>query len=116
MKKVFSVFVLLVLCTTTVVSQRSKDVIIEIDGEPVYASEFTRVYLKNLDLVQKESQKDVDGYLDLFIDYKLKIAEASAQGLDQERSEEHTSELQSRPHLVCRLLLEKKKNKHNKQL
>src|SRR2546429_7295783 len=27
-----------------------------------------------------------------------------------ERSEEHTSELQSRLHLVCRLLLEKKKN------
>src|SRR5690554_7368456 len=27
-----------------------------------------------------------------------------------DRSEEHTSELQSRPHLVCRLLLEKKKN------
>src|SRR5690554_6999083 len=27
------------------------------------------------------------------------------------RSEEHTSELQSRPHLVCRLLLEKKKKK-----
>src|SRR5436305_8840518 len=31
--------------------------------------------------------------------------------LDQQRSEEHTSELQSRPHLVCRLLLEKKKKK-----
>src|SRR3989442_10840858 len=29
----------------------------------------------------------------------------------QGRSEEHTSELQSRPHLVCRLLLEKKKKK-----
>src|SRR5690625_3394360 len=29
------------------------------------------------------------------------------------RSEEHTSELQSRGHLVCRLLLEKKKQKHN---
>src|SRR2546422_7598258 len=28
------------------------------------------------------------------------------------RSEEHTSELQSRLHLVCRLLLEKKKNYH----
>src|SRR3954454_25418281 len=28
------------------------------------------------------------------------------------RSEEHTSELQSRPHLVCRLLLEKKKTGH----
>src|SRR2546422_5209583 len=30
-----------------------------------------------------------------------------------ERSEEHTSELQSRLHLVCRLLLEKKKNKRH---
>src|SRR2546429_3479584 len=29
-----------------------------------------------------------------------------------ERSEEHTSELQSRLHLVCRLLLEKKKHKY----
>src|SRR2546429_3991643 len=29
-----------------------------------------------------------------------------------DRSEEHTSELQSRLHLVCRLLLEKKKKKH----
>src|SRR5579872_7571043 len=31
------------------------------------------------------------------------------------RSEEHTSELQSRPHLVCRLLLEKKKKIQNKR-
>src|SRR2546422_8346318 len=31
---------------------------------------------------------------------------------DLSRSEEHTSELQSRLHLVCRLLLEKKKNIH----
>src|SRR5690554_7606412 len=31
----------------------------------------------------------------------------------QSRSEEHTSELQSRPHLVCRLLLEKKKSRTN---
>src|SRR2546422_2276677 len=30
------------------------------------------------------------------------------------RSEEHTSELQSRLHLVCRLLLEKKKKKQNR--
>src|SRR3712207_8152740 len=31
--------------------------------------------------------------------------------LEGERSEEHTSELQSRQYLVCRLLLEKKKNR-----
>src|SRR3990170_7975191 len=33
-----------------------------------------------------------------------------AGGFPLERSEEHTSELQSPDHLVCRLLLEKKKN------
>src|SRR3712207_8775757 len=32
----------------------------------------------------------------------------------KERSEEHTSELQSRQYLVCRLLLEKKKKKKNR--
>src|SRR5690554_3441160 len=37
----------------------------------------------------------------------------SSQKSEPGRSEEHTSELQSRPHLVCRLLLEKKKKKKN---
>src|SRR2546422_6988599 len=36
---------------------------------------------------------------------------ASGGGGGDDRSEEHTSELQSRLHLVCRLLLEKKKKK-----
>src|SRR5258708_30443417 len=35
-------------------------------------------------------------------------------GAERPRSEEHTSELQSPDHLVCRLLLEKKKIKHAK--
>src|SRR2546422_7826824 len=40
-----------------------------------------------------------------------------AAGDLRDRSEEHTSELQSRLHLVCRLLLEKKKkNKENEHL
>src|SRR5436309_7142251 len=36
-------------------------------------------------------------------------------GPGEERSEEHTSELQSRENLVCRLLLEKKKKKKRKK-
>src|SRR3712207_8823433 len=39
------------------------------------------------------------------------IERNSVHGSDS-RSEEHTSELQSRQYLVCRLLLEKKKNDH----
>src|SRR3712207_8267234 len=44
------------------------------------------------------------------------VADLAAQALGQDvrrRSEEHTSELQSRQYLVCRLLLEKKKKKHS---
>src|SRR3712207_8591688 len=40
-------------------------------------------------------------------------ADAGRPGLRGRRSEEHTSELQSRQYLVCRLLLEKKKLKSN---
>src|SRR5687768_18266819 len=36
------------------------------------------------------------------------------EAISNARSEEHTSELQSRLHLVCRLLLEKKKSKYNR--
>src|SRR6266702_5683199 len=39
-----------------------------------------------------------------------------ARSRARRRSEEHTSELQSRGHLVCRLLLEKKKKKPNYRL
>src|SRR2546430_7902316 len=39
---------------------------------------------------------------------RARDAELAAVGLDDVRSEEHTSELQSQSNLVCRLLLEKK--------
>src|SRR5690554_7073512 len=40
---------------------------------------------------------------------RLRAGARGPRALRGRRSEEHTSELQSRPHLVCRLLLEKKK-------
>src|SRR3712207_7692036 len=39
-----------------------------------------------------------------------RLIRLASRGLRPERSEEHTSELQSRQYLVCRLLLEKKNN------
>src|SRR2546422_7349852 len=51
-------------------------------------------------------------------DSVVQIAEDDIRALKEQslgnRSEEHTSELQSRLHLVCRLLLEKKKKKEKK--
>ena len=84
MKNFLSLFILVFLGATTVFSQNKKEVLMTINGDPVYTNEFKRVYKKNLDLVQDESQKDIDGYLNLFVDYKLKIAEAQAQKLDEE--------------------------------
>src|SRR5258708_29873641 len=50
-------------------------------------------------------------HLDELLDHLLRDDEVGNHAV---RSEEHTSELQSPDHLVCRLLLEKKKkNKHN---
>src|SRR5262245_63924524 len=46
-------------------------------------------------------------------DHRLQLVGGDQRRVDRDarRSEEHTSELQSLRHLVCRLLLEKKKNK-----
>src|SRR2546422_1975700 len=59
---------------------------------------------------------DAGGHQDRAGQHGAGLEEALARGADvalldavEERSEEHTSELQSRLHLVCRLLLEKKK-------
>src|SRR3989442_11724685 len=52
-----------------------------------------------------QKRKDLPGMKKTLSKGSLAMLEQGAK----ERSEEHTSELQSRPHLVCRLLLEKKK-------
>lgn len=80
------VIVLVSLMAYSGFSQSKNDVIITVGNTPVKVSEFERVYKKNLDLVQDDTQKTVDGYLDLFIDYKLKVKEAYAQELDKDLS------------------------------
>src|SRR5207249_10758464 len=52
-----------------------------------------------------------DGFLEIFERHVLEPVAHHQPGKLSKRSEEHTSELQSRFDLVCRLLLEKKKKK-----
>src|SRR5690554_4633293 len=62
-----------------------------------------------LDFKFKAIEVEVKVHLHLNLDgFSIEIRDSEIEG-DDTRSEEHTSELQSRPHLVCRLLLEKKK-------
>src|SRR5690554_6976364 len=61
------------------------------------------------------TNRKMEGFILLFGQIFMKIVNTNIIDYNKERSEEHTSELQSRPHLVCRLLLEKKKKKKIKK-
>ncbi|TXE16882.1 peptidylprolyl isomerase [Psychroserpens burtonensis] len=63
---------------------KKDDVLFTVAGDAIMASEFVRVYNKNLDLVKDESQKDIDAYLELFVNYQLKVKEARRLGLDED--------------------------------
>src|SRR3989449_1817908 len=78
------------------------------DGDIVVPSG-TDVYIK---LVQARSAGHMSGRSELGLELVRMEFQGKSYALESnERSEEHTSELQSRLHLVCRLLLEKKKNR-----
>src|SRR6266498_1875930 len=66
-------------------------------------------FLAELEL-REGPRRRLDSLLALIADFDREINTTTTE-IEQRasRSEEHTSELQSRPHLVCRLLLEKKK-------
>ena len=62
------------------------DILFKINNQPVYAEEFVRVYNKNIELIKDESQKDIDNYLELYINYKLKLSDAYLRKLDEKDS------------------------------
>ncbi len=84
-KKSILLFLGVIFCSF-LYGQQKDSVLLMINNSPVYTSEFKRVYLKNIDLVKDESQKDIDEYLELFINYKLKLEEAKEQGLNKKQS------------------------------
>src|SRR2546422_2893484 len=81
----------------------------------------TQVYIEGNRIVEIGKKREADTVIDGkgkialpgFVNLHTHAAMTLFRGWgDDLRSEEHTSELQSRLHLVCRLLLEKKKKKH----
>src|SRR2546422_5019836 len=67
---------------------------------------------RSLDVVERELLPNVPRLGERLLAGAKRLQEKYAV-IGDERSEEHTSELQSRLHLVCRLLLEKKKKIKN---
>src|SRR5690554_8010116 len=86
----------------TVQREIKKQLLIVITSNRGLAGAFNSSVVKKANSVISEAKE---------VGIEVELLTIGKKGFDllkkQERSEEHTSELQSRPHLVCRLLLEK---------
>ena len=81
----FRSFLFGVLCFfwVQIFAQKKDEVLFWIDDEPIYTEEFYRVYNKNKDAVIKSEDQDIDQYLNLFLEFKLKLISAYDANLDQ---------------------------------
>ncbi len=77
----FSIF----LISTYAFAQKDKE-LFRVNESPVMVSEFKQVYEKNLEFILDEESKSIDNYLELFINYKLKVNEAYVLKLDTLKS------------------------------
>src|SRR5690554_7319733 len=109
MKKMIVIFILSML-TSCFSSENWEIKKIKLANKEVYLKSHSwAIPERNSIILSNNNNKVFDSKIDIdfgsFVNVIFEIKD------DSLRSEEHTSELQSRPHLVCRLLLEKKKNK-----
>lgn len=63
-----------------------KEVLMTIDGQKVTVGEFLNIYNKNNVQTEVADRKSMDEYLDLFINFKLKVRDAEMAGLDTVKS------------------------------
>ncbi|WP_405371064.1 peptidylprolyl isomerase [Nonlabens sp. Asnod2-A12] len=85
-----SVFFLTVKATAQDIGDKT---LLTIDGTDYDAGTFMKFYFKNIDIVQDEDQKNIDNYLDLYIDYRLKLQQAYS--LDLHKKEDYLKEIES---------------------
>jgi peptidyl-prolyl cis-trans isomerase SurA len=89
MKKLIAGIILITLigCIKTVTAQENNNpVLMTIAGTPVTKAEFEKVYRKNNTKEGAYDMKDVREYLELYINYKLKVREAEEEKLDTSMS------------------------------
>ena len=87
------ILLVFLLFTSIFYSQNGKDLVLfKINDSETTLEEFNRVYNKNIDLVEDRNENDYMNYLELFINYKLKLAEAYDLGYD--KNEDYLKEYQ----------------------
>jgi len=107
MKKILIVLFAVALYPLQLMSQN--EVLLTIDGQPILRSEFERIYHKNSNIEGYENKPAAE-YLDMFVNFKLKVLEARNLGFDTLTSfinELHGYREQlSRPYLQDRSLID----------
>lgn len=86
MKNSIQLFLILLVSFSSFGQSKKDKVLFTIEGEPTYVSEFSRVYKKNLDIIDEKDQKEIEEYFDLFVEYKLKLKEARNLNLNEKDS------------------------------
>jgi len=87
-RKIFnaSLTLLFGIFSLSVFSQSADPVLLQVANEKVTKNEFIKVYEKNNIKSEKPDAKALEEYLDLFINFKLKVTEAEALGMDTLKS------------------------------
>ena len=78
-------FILLASMVMSLVTIAQDETLMTINGKAISAAEFMYIYEKN-NQAGAIDPKSMDEYLDMFINFKLKVAEAEAQGIDTTES------------------------------
>lgn len=83
MKNIFKIFAIILLSSSFSFAQNSKSpIILKIDNQGYSLEEFMYVYTKNNTQNQNIDKKSLEEYLDLYVNFRLKVKEAESQGLD----------------------------------
>lgn len=80
MKKT-ALFLLLAICFSGLYAEINDPVIMQIGGKEITKSEFEYIWKKNNNN-ESSDKKSLNEYIDLFVNFKLKVAEAEKQGID----------------------------------
>lgn len=82
MKKILLLFGILIFSIQLTFSQENNPVLLTINGEKITKSDFLAVYKKNNNKSESIDPKAIEEYLELFINFKLKVNEAVELGYD----------------------------------
>jgi len=86
MKKVCLIIISLAINLNAITQELNDEVLLTIDNKEISKEEFQRIYNKNKTNVSTGEVTSVEEYLELFINFKLKVIEAEKEGFDTLKS------------------------------